>query len=196
MNQQSQDTQDQEVEILQDELATLKARADKLGISYHPSIGLEKLRDKVIAALADVPLASDDLVAPVVAPAVEVESEGARRKRMKNASLELIRIRVTCMNPAKKEWDGEILTVGNRLVGTVKKFVPFNADAGWHVPRIMLDMMQARQCQVFTTLKSAHGVSIRQGKLIKEFAIEILDPLTTDELHDLAQRQAMAQSVG
>ena len=31
----------------QDELSVLKARADLLGISYHPSIGVEKLRDKL-----------------------------------------------------------------------------------------------------------------------------------------------------
>ena len=33
-----------------DELTALKGRADLLGIKYHPSISLEKLRDKVNAA--------------------------------------------------------------------------------------------------------------------------------------------------
>jgi len=36
---------------------------------------------------------------------------------------------------------------------------------------------------------------VRQGKLIKEFAIEVLDALTPGELHELAQRQAMAKSI-
>jgi len=36
-----------EPEVLQDELTTLKGRADKLGIKYHPAIGVEKLRDKI-----------------------------------------------------------------------------------------------------------------------------------------------------
>ena len=40
---------------LPDELTTLKGRADLLGIAYHPSIGVEKLREKVKAALAGTP---------------------------------------------------------------------------------------------------------------------------------------------
>lgn len=184
----------QDTEIVQDELATLKERADKLGLQYHPSIGVEKLREKVLAALADAPVdVAPQAPEPVVAP--EVETEGQRRKRLKESALALVRIRVTCMNPNKREWEGEIFTVGNRLIGSVTKYIPFNADEGWHVPRILLEQLEARQCQVFTTIKLKNGASSRQGKLIKEFAIEYLDALTKDELHDLAQRQAMARSV-
>ena len=48
------------------------------------------------------------------------------------------------MNPAKKEWTGEIMTVGNRVIGSVKKFIPFNADDGWHVPYIMYEQLRER----------------------------------------------------
>ena len=34
-----------------DELATLKERADKMGITYSPNIGIEKLKEKINAAL-------------------------------------------------------------------------------------------------------------------------------------------------
>ncbi len=166
-----------------DELATLKARADMLGVKYHPSISLEKLREKVNASLAP------EEKAAAAAPVVD-------RAAMQRQANELVRVRVTCMNPAKKEWEGEIFTVGNSVVGTIKKYVPFNADEGWHVPRFILDQIKARECQVFTTVKGPRGNTTRQGKLIKEFAVEILDPLTEEELHDLAQRQAMAKSVG
>ena len=180
---------------MQDELATLKARADQLGISYHPSIGVDKLRAKVAAAMSDEPGTPDDESDEPKTPeqAAPVESEGQRLRRLKQEANELVRIRLTCMNPAKKEWDGEIISVGNSLVGTLKKFVPFNADEGWHVPRIMLEMLQARQCQVFVSGKSKNGVTTRQSKLIREFAIEILPPLTAQEIKDLAQRQAMAR---
>ena len=181
--------------IVPNELDSLKARADRMGIAYHPSIGVDKLREKVAAALADEPAVSTAPVAVEPVPA-EVETLAQKRRRMKNDAMALVRIRLTCMNPAKKEWDGEIITAGNNLVGSVTKYVPFQAEEGWHIPRIMLNVLQARQCQVFTTLKSKGGVAIRQGKLIKEFAIEILPQLTADELHDLAQRQALAQSVG
>lgn len=169
-----------------DELSALKARADLLGISYHPSIGLDKLREKVNGALAEPVVA----VVPVLA-----ESEGAERFRLRQEATELIRIRVACMNPNKSEWEGEIFSVGNGLVGTHRKYVPFNAEEGWHVPRIIYDFMVERQCQVFFTAKDSRGNKVRKGKLIKEFAIEVLPPLTGEELKELARRQAMSHSV-
>lgn len=120
------------------------------------------------------------------------ETPAQRRRRIRNNANELVRINVTCMNPAKKEWAGEIFTVGNNAVGTIKKFVPFNTEDGWHVPRMILQVMQARQCQIFYTEKQKNGIKVRKGKLIKEFGIEILPPLTEEELEELARRQAMA----
>ena len=185
---------------VQDELTTLKARADLMGVTYHPSIGVDKLREKVTAALAGKP--AEPAAAPTVVVAAaptqgaEAETPGQRKQRLKREANELIRIRLTCMNPAKKDWPGEIITVGNSLVGSLKKFIPFTgAEDGWHVPRIMLKALQDRQCQVFSTSRSKNGVTVRQGKMIREFAIEVLPNLTPEELHDLAQRQAMAGSI-
>ena len=179
------------MEVLQqDELSTLKARADLLGISYHPSIGVEKLREKLAAAITDEAKNEDTEASK------PTESETQKRLRLLQEATKLVRIRVTCMNPAKKEWEGEIITVGNSAVGTLKKYIPFNADEGWHVPNIIYQALQERQCQVFVSSKTKNGVTIRQGKLIKEFAIEVLPPLTEEELKDLAQRQAMAKSIG
>jgi hypothetical protein len=175
-----------------DELTVLKARADRMNIAYHPSIGLEKLREKVNAAVSSEPPAPPEVPAQPAVPAAL--TEGQAKMQLKREALKLIRIRLSCMNPAKKEWDGEIFTVGNSLVGSITKFVPFNVDS-WHVPQILLYQLQERSCQVFTTLKTQGGVSIRKGKLIKEFAIEILPPLTEEELHDLAQRQAMSHAI-
>jgi hypothetical protein len=199
---------------VQDELTTLKARADMLGISYHPSIGLEKLRAKVNAAVSsEGPVedeaqkeedeASEDksadpeMTAPPPPPAApaKVETEAEKRIRLKLEASALVRIRVTCMNPAKSEWEGEIFTVGNAGVGSFKKYVPFNSDEGWHVPKIMFDHLKERQCQVFTTVKDERGNKVRRGKLIREFAIEVLPPLSKEELSELARRQAMSQAI-
>lgn len=177
----------------QDELTALKARADMMGISYHPSIGLEKLRDKVNAAVTGEP-ETPDAEQPEEAVAVE-ETENQKRTRLKNDAARLIRIRVACMNPAKKEWEGEFFSAGNAVVGTMTKYVPFNAEDGWHVPNMILKMIQDRQCQVFYTVSDSRGNKSRKGKLIKEFSVEILPDLTPEELHDLAQRQAMSNSI-
>lgn len=177
-----------------DELTSLKQRADLMGLKYHPSISVEKLRDKITAALAsDGPAENDAPAAEAEAAPVE-ETLAQRRSRKRREANELIRVRVSCMNPAKKEWDGEIFTAGNSLVGSFTKYVPFNAEDGWHVPRIILNQIQQRQAQIFVNSKDNKGNTVRTGKLIKEFAVEILPNLTPEELADLAQRQAMAKT--
>jgi hypothetical protein len=99
------------------------------------------------------------------------------------------------MNPAKKEWEGEIFSVGNAVVGSFTKYVPFNAEEGWHVPHMIYQMICDRQCQVFYTVSDSRGNKTRRGKLIKEFSVEVMPQLTAEELHDLAQRQAMSNSI-
>lgn len=177
-----------------DELTTLKARADMLGVSYHPSIGVEKLREKIAAKMADLP--DPDTLDATKAAVVEVpagqETEGQKRMRLKKESNTLVRVNIVCMNPAKREWEGEIFTVGNNVVGTFKKFVPFNTTEGYHIPRIILDMIKNRECQIFRNEKAKNGVVVRKGYLIKEFAIDVLPNLTQNEINELARRQAMA----
>jgi len=189
-----QEFEQEEVLEIPDELTTLKARAEQLGISFHPSIKLEKLRDKINAKLeGDSEEEAEEVVVAAGAPKGETQSELRLRKR-KEAS-ELVRIRVTCMNPAKKEWDGEIITTGNSAVGTFKKYVPYNNEDGWHVPRIIYNQLLERKCQIFVTDKDGRGNKVRKGKMIREFAIEVLPQLTPAELRDLAQRQAIAKAI-
>ena len=178
-----------------DELTTLKARADKMGLSYHPSIGVDKLREKVTAALeGNRDDTSTDSTAGSAVIGLAEETPNQRKLRKKREAGELIRIRVTCMNPNKRDWDGEIFSASNSTVGTFKKYVPFNADEGWHVPNIIYQVLKDRECQVFSTVTGPRGNKFRKGKLIKEFAIEVLPPLTQKELDELARRQAMAKS--
>ena len=169
-------------DLVMDELATLKARADMLGITYHPSIGVEKLKEKISAVTSNQPREPETVAGDV-------------KNDPKADALRLIRIRLQCMNPAKKEWEGEIISVGNSVVGTVKKYIPFNADEGWHVPKMLFDYLNEKQCQVFVTVKDSRGNSIRKGKLIKEFSIEVLPPLSPAELQEMARRQALGRNV-
>lgn len=188
-------------ETVQDELTALKRRADQMGIKYHPKIGVDKLRDKVNRAIEgqgveeeeEVITTTSHNVAPIKSQA-QLAAEEATKKR-KDAT-RLIRIRVNCMNPAKKDYEGEIFTVSNSTLGTFKKYVPYNAEEGWHVPYIIYEHLKERECQIFTTVRGPRGEKIRKGKLIKEFAIEVLDPLTPAELEDLARKQAMANNIG
>jgi hypothetical protein len=175
------------------ELDLLKLRADRLGIQYHHKIGAVKLSKLIDERLAMTAPKEPEAPASNV-PITRSESEGQRRVRLSREANKLVRIRVTNMNPAKREWEGEIYTVSNSVVGTLKKYVPFNNEEGWHVPQMMLNMMQEKKCQIFVTEKTRFGEK-RVGKLIKELNIEILPPLTYKELTKLANDQARRHAI-
>ncbi|MFW9600935.1 MAG: hypothetical protein ACMV1B_01275 [Prevotella sp.] len=168
---------------LEQELEMLKTRASLLGVKYHPSISVDKLREKI-----DALDSTEDVV-------TKVPSEEEKRITLIREANKLVRVRITCMNPAKKEWEGEIITVSNSVIGTIRKYIPFNADDGWHVPKAILNMLDERMCQVFNSVPDGKGNMVRKGKLVKEFSIEVLPDLTPSELHDLAQRQSMSKAV-
>ncbi len=168
-------------------LLALKSQADELGITYHPSIGVVKLQGKITDWHTHS--ATVDQTPPeAVVTSVKTEAPAALRSRKKKEQTALRRIRLTCMNPNKSAWKGEIITVGNSLTGSITKYVPYNEV--WHVPQIMLNVIKDRMCQIFPDKKN--GVVVAGGKIVPEFAIEELAPLTVTEIKDLAQRQAMA----
>ena len=193
LNLDTEQEQDEAALLAATELENLKSRAEKLGVKFHPSISAEKLREKIKAAQTEGEGSVGEQPEVKSATGTAEESLAAKKLRLKREALKLVRVRITCMNPAKKEWEGEIITVANNAVGTVKRYVPFNTEDGWHVEHILLEQLRERQCQIFVTEKDSRGNKVRKGKLIREFAIEMLDPLTEEELAELAQRQAMAK---
>jgi hypothetical protein len=176
---------DEPLEI--DQLDLLKNRAKRMGLAFHPSIGIAKLKQKIDEKLKSQVVAPQD-------PSV-ISAHKLKMLKRKEAS-RLVRINATCMNPAKKEWTGEIFTVSNSIVGTFKKYVQFNTPDGWHIPQIILNAMQEREFQQFVKGKGLRGNETKTHKMSKEFAIEILAPLSRDEIEELARQQAISQSVG
>jgi len=195
---------------LPDELTLLKQRADQLGIPYHHKNGVETLKELINQKLnpesvnKETEITADEpqvVTQTLTQEAVnnlnkpKIETQVQKNTAMRKEASRLVRIRVTCMNPNKKEHEGEIFTCGNSIVGTFKKYVPFNNEAGWHVPHIIYQMMVERQCQIFYTVKGPRGNKIRKGKLIREFAIEVLDDLSPVEIKELAEQQALAHNI-
>lgn len=175
----------QDAELSQDQiiLDDLKNRAKMLGITHHPSIKAEALREKIQAKL------DETTSAPKHEPGSGDAVNDVRRQTKREDALKMVRIILTCMDPAKKSFDGEIFQVANSLVGTLKRYVPFGVE--WHVPQMMLNMINEKEYQTFTEVKRG-PVETSEGRLVKAYAVNILDPLTEEELKDLEQRQAMA----
>lgn len=144
------DVQDDKVTPEQ-ELNLLKERADLMGIGYHPSIGIEKLKAKVDAKLAGKSDPSEEKESSSKSPNIKHQTEYEKNTAHREDASRLIRVVVNCMNPAKQVWEGEIFTVSNRAIGTLRKYVPFNLEAGYHIPYAIYELLQDKRCQAFYT---------------------------------------------
>lgn len=123
------------------------------------------------------------------------------RKHMHDEQMRLIRVRIANLDPKKADLQGEIVTVANKFLGTVKVFVPFGeqTEDGWHIPYVIFKELDRRKfLQIKTTKKRVNGITTQEvsQKWVKEFSLEVLEPLSREELGKLAQAQLAAGSVG
>lgn len=120
------------------------------------------------------------------------------RQRIMDEQLALVRVRITNMDPSKADLHGEILTVANEFIGTVRKFIPFGeaTDNGFHVPKCLYDMMAEKQfLHVKVVRDKRTGVNRPVTRYMREFSLEVLEPLTQVELDRLATAQIAAGSL-
>ncbi len=207
-------------EVEKTELESLRERATLMGIKFHPNSKEESLRNKIQAVLdgasadsleddgetgdhSDDPVDNgkpanssmpnlDQVPEKPAKPAAKFVPETPEQKsrRLKLSGTKLVRVRIHCNNPLKRDWQGEQFTVSNRNIGTINRFVPFEQD--WHVEAAILEMMKERQYLGFNTRKvGPMKLEVKEPKFIKEFNIEILDPLTEKELQKLVVKQAL-----
>ena len=110
----------------------------------------------------------------------------------------LVRVRITNLDPKKKDLPGEIITVANQYIGTVRKYVPFGevTDNGYHVPQCIFKVLDSRRFLNIRTIRDAKSGRIRvETNYAKEFALEVLPQLTNEELNQLAANQAAGRNV-
>ena len=194
-------------EKVNDDLAEVQAQCKLLGLEFHHRNNVDTLKAQIGAYLLKNPakagllLDGEELVngakqwpidknAKALTPEEYAEFLGPVTRKTVGA---LRRVKIMCMNPQKREWLGEIISVGSAKWGTFKKFIPFDGQP-YHIPQIMYDMLKERKCTVFHTekQKEGRGGDIRKGRLIPEFNIVDLPPLTEKELKTLADQQALA----
>jgi len=173
-------------------LDTLKQRADMLGLKYHHKIGETKLAEQIAAHLADDVPEEPQPAREVPSAAVARSTQLAEKKKKAN---KLVRVRVTCMNPNKREWEGEIIACGNRYFGNIKKYIPFDNAEGWHMPSILVDLLKSKKCQIFVERRNERGEKYKQGRLIPEYNVEILPDLSREQLEELARKQALSHAI-
>lgn len=195
-----------------DELSMLKQRARMMNIPFSNNISVETLKERIQAkmdgeATKDEPLIQLDKpesVNPFEQAAVSNTPVPAKKKSLRqlliDENMRLVRLRITNLDPKKKDIPGEVFTVANEYLGTVSKFVPFgeHTEGGYHVPYVIYKMMKARKflnIRTFVNKKNNNQIEVTH-QWAQEFALEILEPLTPKELQNLATAQIAAGSVG
>ena len=152
--------------------------------------------------------APEAVAAPVTQAAPVVQSEAiaapARPKKrtlrqyLLQEEMKLVRLRITNLDPKKKDLPGEIITVANDYIGSVKKFVPFGevTEGGWHVPYCIYRELESRKFLNIRTIRDRRTGQIHvETNWAREFALEILPTLTQEELTQLGTAQLAAGSV-
>lgn len=178
---------------MENELDLLKERATVLGIPFKSNIGVEALKAKIEQKLNEPEDAPESAPVQAVAKTRNQLIQEERRKQMKE-QMKLVRIRITNLNPLKKDMPGEIFTVSNKFIGTVRKYIPYGevSEQGYHVPYCIYTELKARKFNQIKTKKGLHGSTDISHKLVPEFALEVLPQLTEKELEQLARQQAAA----
>lgn len=180
-----------------DEMSVLKSRAKAMGIEFSNSIGLDTLRNRINEKLAPAE-AVEPQVNPLAMGEKPVTKKRTLRQKLHDEQMKLVRIRITCMDPKKANLPGEIFTVANEHLGTVKKFVPYGeaTDDGFHVPYCIYRALEARKFLNIRSVKDRRtGVPRIESNWLKEFSIAVLPPLTVAQIADLKTAQIAAGSI-
>lgn len=181
------------------EREALKARCQLLGIQTQGNQSNDTLRALVRAKQDEMDAAARQANPAAFDVAVET-SEGrtpSLREYLKTEALKLVRVRISCMNPQLAKLGSVIITTGNEYTGTVRKVVFFGekTENGYHIPQIILNVLQRRKFQQIVEERSHLGHMVPRARWMKEFNIEILPSLTQKELNALKDRQLATNAI-
>ncbi len=183
----------------QTEKQLLMAQAKVMGLTVSNNITIEKLRERIAEHTAKS--ATTTTVAADVAGEVEELGEHAipstksihvLRKEMRLEAMALVRVRIGNMDPKKAGLQGEIHTLHNDLIGTIKHFVPYGdaTENGWMLPKILVDHLKSKQFQHIRSYTDPKTKQVKvETAMRNEFVIETLPQLTASELADLRAAQ-------
>jgi hypothetical protein len=123
-------------------------------------------------------------------------SEVEKRAIVRAKAMRLYRVRVHNLDPQDSAVPGAIKTVYNKYCGKVSKYIPYGEENeyGYHIPEILLNALREEKYTMRKEVKqrgqvSSFGVKQYKTVLMPKFNIEMLPPLTKEEIAGLAQDQ-------
>lgn len=177
---------------LRPRIVILKERATRLGIKFSPNIGEDALAKKIEdhntktqGLLAD----SEGALNMGEGEAVKPLTDAQKRAEARMNANKLVRVNVHPNDPMRQQLRGELVWAGNLQVGTIGKYVPFGTSKGYHVPKIILDVLKDRMFTAFVIRKDKYGNDVPRAVQRRAYTIEELPPLSQKEIDKIATRQ-------
>lgn len=158
-------------------------QCELLGIPYQANTATSKLQELVAARVNE---AATKVSAPIalIEPSAE-ELERAKRTAAYESAMKLVRVIVVCLNPAKSDVEGELFTYGNSLVPTESKYVPFGRESGWHIPRILVEMLREKKYQGYRSFRDSQGNNRKKVMQLPAYSVTELPALSVEELKEM-----------
>jgi len=177
------------------------------GVTLHHKTGSGKLQSTLVAVRAGThkeseeakPVENIEIKATQPTKAALDAKENHQKMTKQQRAMVLTRIVVSPNDPNMSSTPGLIFTVGSSSINNgrmIKKFVPFNNEQGWHVPKIILDQIDGAEMQKFKEVTMPDGSKQVQPYLAKKFNVQILPPLTKEEMQKLADSQRAKVGIG
>ncbi|ACL81333.1 N4 gp55-like protein [Silicibacter phage DSS3phi2] len=147
---------------------------------------------KAKKSVLDLPRTAQAQLNPSAPGLTEVEKRAIVRAK----AMRLHRVRVHNLDPQDSAVPGAIKTVYNKYCGKVSKYIPYGEENeyGYHIPEILLNALREEKYTMRKEVKqrgqvSSFGVKQYKTVLMPKFNIEMLPPLTKEEIAGLAQDQ-------
>lgn len=172
-----------------DLLGIARRKADLVGAPYDENDSADLVAYKTEEFIKAQFESSNTPASKDTGPAVE-KSQMTLREELYRENMKLVRIRITNMDDKDSKLDGDFYSISNEYLGDVTKYVPYGdkTENGYHVPYCIYKLLRNQKyVQFYTT--TVNGLPTTRTRLARKFAIEVLPPLTQNELKDLAQRQ-------
>jgi hypothetical protein len=182
----------------------LKQELKDNGVVLHHKTGTKKLASTLAKVRTKEYQEDPNSAIPSKKDSLSESTEASRAAKAKHLAamqtpeklaMKLVRVVVTPNDPTMVNYPGLIFSVGASGLNNgrmIKKFVPFNNEEGWHVPQIILNQIEYGQMQKFKTITRANGDKVLEPYLTKKFNVRILDPLTPEELKEVAAANKLA----
>lgn len=179
--------QSEKAVVPDDDDPVMKALADKAAKTEAP-----KEEAKAKKSVLDLPRTAQAMLDPNTPGLTETEKRAIVRAK----AMRLSRVRIHNLDPNDSALPGAIKTVYNKYCGKVSKYIPFGEEneLGYHIPEILLNSLREEKYTLRKEVKtrgqvSSFGVKQYKTVLMPKFNIEMLPPLTKEEIAGLAQDQ-------